>query len=95
MRSLTSPEACAGEELPEIVDGSPTPEARASDRQQIDRLFAAIRRLSVPYRQVLTMALEGMDHTEIGACLGISVSNVAVRLNRARTALRDQMEKSP
>jgi RNA polymerase sigma-70 factor (ECF subfamily) len=83
-----------GEELPEtIVDGTPTPEARASDRQQIDRLFAAIRRLSVAYRQVLTMALEDMDHAEIGACLGISVANVAVRLNRARAALRDQIEQ--
>jgi len=82
-----------GEELPEIVDGAPTPEARASDRQQVDRLFAAIRRLSVAYRQVLTMALEDMDHAEIGACLGISTANVAVRLNRARVALREQIEQ--
>jgi RNA polymerase sigma factor (sigma-70 family) len=82
-----------GQELPEIADPSPTPETRASARQQVDRLFSAIRRLSIPHRQVLTMALEGVDHAEIGACLGISVGNVAVRLNRARSALREQIEQ--
>ncbi len=82
-----------GQDLPEIADPGPTPETRASDRQQIARLFAAIRRLSVPHRQVLTLALEDMDHAEIGACLGISVGNVAVRLNRARGALREQLDQ--
>lgn len=82
-----------GQDLPEIADPSPTPETRASDRQQIARLFAAIRQLSVPHRQVLTLALEDMDHAEISACLGISVGNVAVRLNRARGALREQLDQ--
>jgi RNA polymerase sigma factor (sigma-70 family) len=83
-----------GEELPELADGAPDPETLASDRQRMERLFAAIRRLSVPQRQVLTMALEDLSHAEIGACLGLTANNVAVRLNRARAALRQEMERS-
>ena len=83
-----------GEEMPELSDGAPNPETRASDRQEVDRLFAAIRRLSIPYRQVLTMALDDLSHAEIGACLGLTTNNVAVRLNRARAALRQEMEQS-
>ncbi len=81
-----------GAELPEVVDGAPSPETHAARRQEVDRLFAAIRTLSVPQRQVLTLALEDMTHAEIGLCLGITAGNVAVRLNRARAALRERME---
>jgi RNA polymerase sigma-70 factor (ECF subfamily) len=36
---------------------------------------------------VVTLALEGFSHAEIAQALGISEGNVAVRLNRARSAL--------
>lgn len=77
----------------EIADGTPSPEAMASERQQIEHLFCGIRALPVPYRQVLTLALEELSHDEIGACLGITTTNVAVRLKRARDALRRQLEE--
>ena len=83
-----------GEELPEVVDRGPSPKTRAAGRQDVERLFAAIRALSVPQRQVLTLALEDLTHAEIAACLDISLSNVAVRLNRARAALRQLLEES-
>ncbi len=84
----------SGGELPEVVDLSPSPEAQASGREEVARLFAAIRTLSIPQRQVLTLALEDVPHAEIAACLGLSVGNVAVRLNRARAALRERLEAS-
>lgn len=84
----------AGVELSEIEDGRADPEREAAGRQDVDRLFAALRRLPVSYRQVLTLALEGMPHAEIGACLGITADNVAVRLSRARAALRRKLEES-
>ena len=77
----------------EIADGAPGPEVQASDRQEVARLFVALRALPVPQRQVLTLALEGLSHKEIGECLGTSPENVAVRLNRARAALRTSMEE--
>jgi RNA polymerase sigma factor (sigma-70 family) len=79
-------------ELPPVEDGRPGPETRAADREEMERLFAAIRDLPVPQRQVLTLALEGMSHAEIAACLGITADNAAVRLSRARSTLRERME---
>jgi RNA polymerase sigma factor (sigma-70 family) len=85
----------AGEELPVVADGAPGPEARLAGREEVERLFAALRALSVPHRQVLTLALEGMELAEIGACLGISAATAAVRLSRARAALRERLHGSP
>ena len=74
------------------IDRGPTPEQRAAEREDVRRLYVALRELSVPQRQVITLALEGMNHKEIGECLGTTTENVAVRLNRAREALRTFME---
>ena len=63
-------------------------------REEVERLFAAIRGLPVPQRQVLTLALEGMTHAEIGVCLEITPDNAAVRLSRARATLRERMRES-
>jgi RNA polymerase sigma-70 factor (ECF subfamily) len=83
----------AGEELPAVADAAPGPEARLAGREEVERLFAALRTLTVPQRQVLTLALEGMELAEIGACLGISAATAAVRLSRARAALRARLEQ--
>jgi RNA polymerase sigma-70 factor (ECF subfamily) len=81
------------DELPQVADGAPGPEARVAGRQEVDRLFTAIRGLPVPQRQVLTLALEGMTHAEISACLGITAEAAAVRLSRARAAIRERMKE--
>jgi RNA polymerase sigma factor (sigma-70 family) len=84
----------AGEELPAVADGAPSPEARVAGREQVEQLFAALRALPVSPRQVLTLVLEGMDLAEVGACLGVSAETAAVRLSRARAALREQLRAS-
>jgi RNA polymerase sigma factor (sigma-70 family) len=76
----------------ELVDAAaPGPEREADGRRRVERLSAAMRRLPVSYRQVLTLALEEMPHAEIATCLGITEGNVAVRLNRARAALKREL----
>jgi len=57
--------------------------------QQEARLFEAIHRLPLDYRQVMTLTLEGMSYSEIAEVLGIGESNVGARLSRARQMLRD------
>ena len=84
----------AGEELPALADAAPGPEARVAGREAVEQLFAAMRALPVPQRQVLTLALEGMSLAEVGACLSISAETAAVRLSRARAALREQLGDS-
>ncbi len=76
-------------ELDELTDRAPDPEEESLRSQQRDHLLAAIRRLPPVPRQVVTLSLEGLSHREIAEILGISENNVAVRLSRARTALRD------
>jgi len=72
-----------------IPDPAPLPEAVAVASQQHETLLVALRRLPVSQRQLLTMALEGLTPREIAEVLGITDNNVAVRLTRARAALRE------
>jgi RNA polymerase sigma-70 factor (ECF subfamily) len=79
------------DELAEIGDPALSPEASVIRRAGEESLLEAIRRLPVVYRQVITMALEELPQSEIAAVLGITENNVAVRLNRARKLLREQL----
>ena len=63
-----------------------------AQEQEETRLFEAIHRLPIEYRQVITLTLEDMSYSEIAEVLGIGESNVGVRLNRARQMLRQLME---
>lgn len=51
----------------------------------------AVRSLPDGQRQVAALALEGLVHAEIAEVLGITENNVAVRLNRARAALKQRL----
>jgi RNA polymerase sigma-70 factor (ECF subfamily) len=51
----------------------------------------AIQSLPMTYKQMIVLMLEGLSHREIGEVLGITENNVAVRLSRARKALKDAM----
>ncbi len=63
--------------------------------QRVERLKRAIHRLPVVYRQAITLSLEGLGYGEIAEVLGISESNVGVRLTRARQILRESLENQP
>lgn len=58
------------------------------DHHQARWLLEALRRVSLPLRQVLLLQLEGFDYKEIAGMLGISVDNVGVRAHRARKQLQ-------
>jgi RNA polymerase sigma-70 factor, ECF subfamily len=85
------PTATSADEV-ELPDPRPNPEKGFAKEQQETRLFEAIHRLPIEYRQVITLTLEGMSYTEIADVLGIGESNVGVRLNRARQMLREMLE---
>jgi RNA polymerase sigma-70 factor (ECF subfamily) len=65
-----------------------TPEQLLLAGERSRRLAAAIRRLPLPYRQVMTLLLEELSYAEIAEALGLSVSNVGVRVNRAKAQLK-------
>ena len=76
----------------EAHDPAPGPESDLAQRQSSDELRRAVHRLPVAYRQVIMLTLEGLAYKEISEVLGISESNVGVRLNRARQLLHDLLE---
>lgn len=71
-----------------IAHDAPTQEQAMMDGQRNARLMQAIRTLGLPYRQVITLLLEDLSHPQIAEILGISVTNVGVRVNRAKQQLK-------
>jgi RNA polymerase sigma factor (sigma-70 family) len=76
----------------EVHDPAPDPESELAQEERARRLKQAIHRLPLVYRQVVTLTLEGLGYGEISEVLGISETNVGVRLSRARQMLRESLE---
>jgi len=81
-------------ELDPADDARPI-EMSLGQAQDSARLLQAVQRLPLIQRQVIVLALEDMDYQEIASVLGISETNVGVRLNRARTTLKRLMGERP
>jgi RNA polymerase sigma-70 factor (ECF subfamily) len=72
-------------------------EGAAIDRQQRDRLWAAVQELPIAERQIIVLHLEGLSASEIQAITGVSAGAVATRLTRIRQKLAAQLrnEEAP
>lgn len=79
--------------LVQVADPGPSLDEQVAARQRAERFLEHLRTLPLGQRQVLTLALEGLTHGEIAEVVGITPENVAVRLGRAREALRRSMEQ--
>lgn len=69
--------------------GEQTPEHAAIVQDQQEKLIAAVRALPLSLRQIALLALEGMTPAEMADVLGISANAAAIRLSRAKGALRN------
>ncbi|GAA0272445.1 RNA polymerase sigma factor [Alteraurantiacibacter aestuarii] len=78
-----------------MVEGAdedvPSPEKALLQSERAERLARAIRRLPLSYRQVVTLYLEEMSYAEIAEALDISLSNVGVRITRAKQMLKEML----
>lgn len=78
-------------DAPAAVDAvpasTPDPLAATTRADALDRLYAALRTLPEVDRALILLTLEERSHAEIADVLGLSVSNVAVRLHRAKAKL--------
>ncbi|MCO1335032.1 sigma-70 family RNA polymerase sigma factor [Microbulbifer sp. OS29] len=81
------PQHAGEEELMEVVDSHPGPDECLAAERKSESLVNAVQRLPLGLRQTLTLRLEGLSYAEISEVLGISESNIAVRLNRAKERL--------
>jgi RNA polymerase sigma factor CnrH len=79
--------------LAEAVDGSPSPEIVAGDRQRLLQLDSAIARLPGKLKEPLILTvLEGLSHKEAGEVLGVSAKAIELRVYRARQRLATQLQ---
>ena len=62
-------------------------------REVVERLYAAIRQLPKAEAALVLLYLDDLSYREIAEVLGISESNVGVKLSRARKALGELMKE--
>ena len=81
-------------ELPEKLEAdTPNPEEEAIEMNEREMLLAATRRLPLPQREVIILVLEGFSYGEIAQMLDIAPNALALRLSRAKTALKSMLEQ--
>jgi RNA polymerase sigma-70 factor (ECF subfamily) len=83
------------EELSEAMHNSDNPERTAYSRELKVAIENALDALPPLYRTVFVMReIEEMTIAETADCLGITAENVKTRLHRARTLLRNRLERA-
>jgi RNA polymerase sigma-70 factor (ECF subfamily) len=78
------------EELPERDDLD-----RRERKELVAKLYAAIRRLPKVDAALLMLYLDDLSYHQIADVLGLSETNVGVKLNRARKTLAELMKEVP
>ncbi len=70
------------------------PDLACGSRESVDQVRRAIDRLDAPKRTILMLrAIEELSYEEIAEHLGIPIGTVMSRLNRARAALLEEMNR--
>jgi RNA polymerase sigma-70 factor (ECF subfamily) len=71
-----------------LPDLAPAPDEATTHAIRVARLIEAVRNLPENLKAVTSLYLEDMPVKDIAVALGISESNVSVRLHRAKSAIR-------
>lgn len=66
---------------------------QAVQREAVERLYAAIRRLPKTEAALVLLYLDDLSYRQMAEVLGISESNVGVKLNRAKQALGELLKE--
>ena len=67
-------------------------EQRLQVKEQYRRVKNAFDSLPVPDREILSLAVSGLAYKEIALVLGLSITNIKVKIHRARTKLRQLLD---
>lgn len=81
----------AGEEFDEAAHAAPPFSPKA---ERTEALYRAIRQLPELDRSLVLLYLDGKPYREMADILGLSESNVGVRLNRLRSRLADDVQET-
>jgi RNA polymerase sigma-70 factor (ECF subfamily) len=87
---------CAGRgALPiemEFVDHRPAPVEAHAEREKLERLYEVVRALPPADRALVLLYLDGLSYSDMAEVIGISESNVGVRLNRIKKVLSEKVK---
>jgi len=75
----------------DVADPSVTANDTREEREAVDRLYEAIHSLVPADRALVLLYLDGLCYSEMAEVIGISESNVGVRLNRIKKCLATQL----
>jgi len=78
------PNVTSSEYLPDVL----FEDINNEDNERQEELLAGIRQLSEPDRALITLFLDELSYQQIALILGISESNVGVKLNRIKIRLQ-------
>ena len=81
-------------ELQAISTDSPE-DGQLQHRDTVEQLYKAINQLPKTDAALVLLYLDELSYREMADVLGISESNVGVKLNRAKKALAEQMKGAP
>lgn len=79
-----------GKETLDLVEGLLTTESSAGRDPRVEWLYHQIAQLKDVDRSVALLLLDGFSYKEIAAIVGLTESNVGVKINRIKSALADK-----
>jgi RNA polymerase sigma-70 factor (ECF subfamily) len=80
-------------EIRDLPVAGPDSAQQAAEREVVERLYAAIRQLPKAEAALVLLYLDNLSYREMAEVLGMSESNVGVKLNRAKKALGRLMKE--
>jgi RNA polymerase sigma factor (sigma-70 family) len=75
--------------MPSLPDAE---DPQAQSDEQREQFFKALKKLNDADKALITLYLEDLSYQEIAEIIGISESNVGVRLNRIKTKIQQLLK---
>lgn len=88
----TTNHALEEQDAVEQLYSSANVETEVENADQVKRLLFAVRKLSVPARQVFTLSLEGLSYQDIAQVTGQSQSNVGAIISRSKATVLKEIQ---
>jgi RNA polymerase sigma-70 factor (ECF subfamily) len=76
----------------DVVDHCAAPSELHTEREAVDRLYDVVRALPPADRALVLLYLDGLSYSDMAEVVGITESNVGVRLNRIKKVLAAQLK---
>jgi RNA polymerase sigma-70 factor (ECF subfamily) len=92
VKRVREPPVAELDEMNAVERSTPEDDVNSSRERQL--LLHATQHLPLPQRQVIVLVLEGFSYAEIADMLEIPANALALRLTRAKTALKSILERN-